>query len=219
MVRKPLSLVTSEQSAIQNIRGFEKEARKDERLRARMPLAHSWYAVQGEGGEWLFAHSKYAGYENNNATRYLEAATPWGGISGGPTERALAQWFVEVDPDTSLGKEIHQALGNFLAKMRSRPRKGARICVLRSELDRHPAAGGARSEAFLARISTDPRICGGRPCIKGTRMRVSDLLQMMADGATQAEISEDFPYITAEDIAAALAFAAKASDHRVIRAA
>ena len=76
----------------------------------------------------------------------------------------------------------------------------------------------AGSDLF-ARISADPAVCGGRPCIKGTRMRVSDLVAMLAEGASQAEILADFPYLAAEDIAAALAYAAQATDHRVIRSA
>ena len=56
---------------------------------------------------------------------------------------------------------------------------------------------------LLDRIASDPRICGGRPCIKGTRMRVSDIVDMLAQGVTSAEIVEDFPYISEDDIAAA----------------
>ena len=72
---------------------------------------------------------------------------------------------------------------------------------------------------LFSRISIDSEICGGRPCIKGTRMRVSDILDMMAHGASQAEILQDFPYLAAEDIAAALAYGASATDHRVVRVA
>jgi uncharacterized protein (DUF433 family) len=50
-------------------------------------------------------------------------------------------------------------------------------------------------------------------------MRVSDIVDMLAQGATVAEIVEDFPYISEDDVAAALAFAARAVDHRIIRAA
>ena len=65
----------------------------------------------------------------------------------------------------------------------------------------------------------DPLICGGRPCIKGTRMRVSDIMGMMAHGAGPAEILADYPYLSEDDIAAALAYAARATDHRVIQPA
>lgn len=69
------------------------------------------------------------------------------------------------------------------------------------------------------RITTDPEILGGRPCIRGLRIRVTDVLDMLAGGATPAEILGDFPDLEAEDIGAALDYAARAVDHPVIRAA
>jgi uncharacterized protein (DUF433 family) len=71
-------------------------------------------------------------------------------------------------------------------------------------------------DSALARISIDPEICGGRPCIRGTRMRVSDLIEMLASGATKTQILADYDYLTEDDIAAALAYAARATNHRVI---
>ncbi len=47
------------------------------------------------------------------------------------------------------------------------------------------------------RITLDPHVCGGRPCIRGLRIRVTDLQERLAAGATQAEILEDFPYLEA----------------------
>ena len=69
------------------------------------------------------------------------------------------------------------------------------------------------------RITVDPNICGGRPCIRGMRIRVSDILDMLACGASQTDILEDYPYLEAEDIAAALEFAARQTDHPVRRVA
>jgi uncharacterized protein (DUF433 family) len=71
-------------------------------------------------------------------------------------------------------------------------------------------------DSILSRISIDPDVCGGRPCIRGTRMRVSDLVEMLASGATKAEILADYNYLAEEDISAALAYAARATNHRVI---
>lgn len=82
-----------------------------------------------------------------------------------------------------------------------------------------PTASPGDTDARLERIVSAPDICGGRPCIRGTRMRVSDLLELMASGARTEEILEDFPYLAAEDIQAALAYAARSADHRVIKAA
>ncbi len=69
------------------------------------------------------------------------------------------------------------------------------------------------------RITVDPGVCGGRPCIRGLRIRVKDILDMLAAGAAAGEILEDYPYLEAEDIPAALRFAAVQTDHPVLRSA
>ena len=69
------------------------------------------------------------------------------------------------------------------------------------------------------RIAADPAICGGRPVVKGTRLRVTDVLDMLAGGASEAEIVADFPYVTGEDVRACLTFAARSADHPVVLAA
>lgn len=69
------------------------------------------------------------------------------------------------------------------------------------------------------RITVNPLQCGGRPCIRGMRIRVKDVLDMLAGGATQEEIVTDFPELELEDIRAALAYAARYFDHPVIVAA
>ena len=71
----------------------------------------------------------------------------------------------------------------------------------------------------LDRIAVSPDVCGGRPCIRGTRMRVRDILDLLAAGASRVEILEDYPYLVDEDISAALEYAAQQTDHRVITAA
>lgn len=73
--------------------------------------------------------------------------------------------------------------------------------------------------AGFPRISVDPQVCGGRPVVTGTRVRVSDVLEMLAGGATPAEILADFPYLTEEDVRAVLAYAAAQADHAVVLAA
>jgi uncharacterized protein (DUF433 family) len=71
---------------------------------------------------------------------------------------------------------------------------------------------------LLERITVEPGKCGGRPCLRGLRIRVTDILGMLAEGATHAEILEDFPYLEPDDIKAALAYAARQSDHAVLHA-
>lgn len=69
------------------------------------------------------------------------------------------------------------------------------------------------------RITVDPEQCGGRPCIRGMRVRVRDILELLAAGASREEILEDYPYLEAADITAALEFAARQSDHPVMHVA
>lgn len=72
--------------------------------------------------------------------------------------------------------------------------------------------------SLLDRISIDPEVVHGRPAIRGTRMRVSDVLSLLAAGADEAEILEDYPYLTSEDIKACLAYAAAQADHAILTA-
>jgi uncharacterized protein (DUF433 family) len=62
------------------------------------------------------------------------------------------------------------------------------------------------------RIAIDPAICGGRPTIAGTRMRVTDILEALASGASEEELVRDFPYLSAEDVRACLAYSANAAN-------
>jgi uncharacterized protein (DUF433 family) len=72
-------------------------------------------------------------------------------------------------------------------------------------------------QSHLDRITFDPEICGGRPCIRGQRIRVTDILDLLAGGSTRAEILDDFPYLEEDDITASLEYAARVIDHPVIR--
>lgn len=60
-----------------------------------------------------------------------------------------------------------------------------------------------------SRIAIDPAVCGGRPVLAGTRMRVTDVLEMLAGGASAADIADNFPYVGEEDVRAVLAYAAR----------
>ena len=60
------------------------------------------------------------------------------------------------------------------------------------------------------RIAVDPGVCGGKPTVAGTRVRVADVLELLAEGVGEAEILADFPYLTDEDVRACLAFASAA---------
>ena len=73
--------------------------------------------------------------------------------------------------------------------------------------------------SHLDRITFDPAQCAGRPCIRGLRIRVKDILDLLAAGASREEILQDYPYLEAEDIVATLQFAARQADHPVLRSA
>jgi len=68
----------------------------------------------------------------------------------------------------------------------------------------------------MQRITFNPNQCGGRPCIRGMRIRVKDVLDMLAGGASEAEILESYPYLEREDIQASLEYAAAQVDHAVL---
>lgn len=69
------------------------------------------------------------------------------------------------------------------------------------------------------RITADPSILAGKPCIRGMRIRVADILEMLAVGAARKDILNDYPYLEDGDITAALEYAVGAVDHRLIKAA
>lgn len=71
----------------------------------------------------------------------------------------------------------------------------------------------------LNRITTDLQICGGRPCIRHMRIRVKDILNLLASGASTEEILEDYPYLEADDIKASLEYAAHQMDHPILSVA
>jgi uncharacterized protein (DUF433 family) len=69
------------------------------------------------------------------------------------------------------------------------------------------------------RITVDPAQCGGRPCLRGLRIRVKDVLDLLAAGASREEILADYPLLEAGDITASLEYAARQSDHPVLHIA
>ena len=71
-------------------------------------------------------------------------------------------------------------------------------------------------EQLLKRITIDPRVCFGKPCIRGHRIWVSLILDRLAEGATNAEILDDYPQLEEADIMACLAYGAEMSRERFI---
>ena len=71
----------------------------------------------------------------------------------------------------------------------------------------------------LNRITIDDAQCGGRPCIRGMRIRVTDILELLGAGASIEEILQDYPYLEHEDVLAVIEYAARQTDHSVLLSA
>jgi uncharacterized protein (DUF433 family) len=71
----------------------------------------------------------------------------------------------------------------------------------------------------IHRISIDPEKCGGRPSIRSLRIRVKDILDLLASGASHQEILEDYPELEEGDIVASLEYASMQNDHPVLSVA
>lgn len=72
--------------------------------------------------------------------------------------------------------------------------------------------------ALLDRITIEPGKCGGKPCIRGMRIRVVDVLDLLAAGLTHEQIVEELPDLEPDDVKAAIAFAARRMDHPILSA-
>jgi uncharacterized protein (DUF433 family) len=70
---------------------------------------------------------------------------------------------------------------------------------------------------LLDRITVEPDKCGGRPCIRDKRIRVTDILDLLSHGASHEEILEDYPFLERDDILAAIAYASRLTDHVVLQ--
>jgi uncharacterized protein (DUF433 family) len=80
----------------------------------------------------------------------------------------------------------------------------------------HPKREDRKVSNLLERISIDPDVCGGKPCIRGTRIWVSLILDLLADGMTEAQVRAEYPQLAHEDVLAAIAYGAEAARERVI---
>lgn len=69
-----------------------------------------------------------------------------------------------------------------------------------------------------SRITINSDHCGGRPCIRGLRIRVIDILDLLANGLTHQQIVEEFPDLEPDDIVAAIAYARNKIDHPIVAA-
>jgi uncharacterized protein (DUF433 family) len=92
-------------------------------------------------------------------------------------------------------------------------------CELQPLMLIYPIMNASVHQSHLSRITSDPSICGGKPCIRGQRIRVKDVIELLAAGASHEEILTDYPYLEVGDILASLEYAALQMDHPVVRIA
>lgn len=182
-------------------------------LAGRMKQHPAWYAIKNENGEWLFGPSKFIGYQNASAENYLSS---YSRKDGTETEPVLRQWFVAVDENSALGRDLRAAFTAFAQRYGKEPNARWRVSVSAAHLQSSPRPS---MSDLSERIALNPDICGGRAHIRGTRVRVTDIMAALAHGETIEEILEDFPYLSEPDIRAALQYAASTVDHLVLTAA
>jgi len=210
-------LVSEMEQAKQNIDRYQRELAGSEELQAIMSYARSWHGYRAADGSWHVAPSKFIGYVNSNAATYLRLHQE---RDGRRSEGALRTWFRALEPGSAEYEDVAAAVLRLFAQYGRAPNKLLRVNAPKPEgvAEARPDDAWHRSH-LRSRVTFDARVCGGRPCIRGMRIRISDILDMLAAGATRQEILADFPYLEDEDISAALAYAAESTDHRVVSVA
>src|SRR6266542_814582 len=123
--------VSAPHQVASNVRKFASELARSPELQSKLGHVHAWYAVRLADGTWTFGPSKFVGYPDNTAKKYLE--TYQTNADGRETEHALRRWFSEVDLESRLGRELIAALEEFLARWGRKPRSGSRISVISDE--------------------------------------------------------------------------------------
>ena len=81
------------------------------------------------------------------------------------------------------------------------------------------SSGALNYSSAMNRITLDPEQCGGRPCIRGMRIRVTDVLDLLSNGLTSQQVLEELPDLELEDIQACLQYASRKLNHPVLVAA
>lgn len=208
-------IVSEAAQVVANILAYQREIERSADLADRIRQHVAWYAIRAPDGRWMFGPSKFIGYLQMNSDKYLAISGHGGEANGRETERKLEEWFVQEPENTARFRELKTVFEEFANRFGKTANRRWRISLL-------PEAQNQASKdqtKLLRRILTDPEICGGRPCVRGTRVRVADVLSMMSGGISRETILADYPYLSPEDIDACLAWAAMAVDHRIVRAA
>lgn len=119
------TIVAHKQQSFDNIARFEAELDESPELQRRLAYARAWYAVLNEDGEWVFAPSKFCGYENMTAEEYVNDDPR----DGRRTEKQLQNWFSVVPEGEELFDELNEQLTAFLSHYDKPPSTAVRINV------------------------------------------------------------------------------------------
>jgi uncharacterized protein (DUF433 family) len=207
-------LVATREDAIANILSFRKELESSVGLQRIIGYSPCWYVLNDSEGYGI-APSKWVGYLRIDADAYLANN---GAHDGRETEKVLHQWFEEVPCESAEHRQLLRVAFDLLAPFNKKPNARIQFWKL-PEYSASTSRPRARQQDLMAQIVFDPNICSGKPTLRGTRMRVSDVLELLAGGDSPETILHDFPYLRREHIDAALSYAANVVGHRVVLAA
>jgi uncharacterized protein (DUF433 family) len=212
------NIITNFSEASHNILRFVEELRQAPGLQSRLGTFKVWYAIQNTNETMNFAPSKFIGRRKNTAVAHLRESGGSGKRHGNDGKKILDQWFVDVPITSAQHRHLWNALSTLYASYGKTPNAGARFRLPggKADIEKKHFNPSYPSDDLIV---YDPEICNGKPTLKGTRIRVVDVLQLLAGGETVDSILQDYPSLQRFHIDAALAYAAIAVDHRVIRAA
>ncbi len=127
-----MKFATSATQVISAIENFGHDVPNNKALQARLSFARAWYAVKSQTGSWMFGPSKFIGYSDMNAAKYL--ATSDKGLDGRKTEAILQQWFTEIPTSEDLHHELKSALFDYLSQFGKVPSTKTRISIINCDL-------------------------------------------------------------------------------------
>lgn len=208
------NVATDISDVIANIKNYN-DAAAEGSLRTMIAYVRHWYAAKAADGSWLFGPSKFIGYAGITASTYEQMHEE---LDGRVTEGALKEWFIELPAGDAFEAVLRKELRRFIATHGKSLNQLARIHVLK---DHAPSLLSSMKpvQGEKWRITSSADMLAGKPCLRGLRIRVADILEMLALGASREQILEDYPYLEDGDITAALEYAMGAVDHRLVKAA
>ena len=136
-------LVTSLRAVRDAIDRFEAELQHSPPLAGRLAYARAWYACRDDNGRWHFGPSKFVGYEDLTAQRYIDLSR--NGLDGRRTESQLRKWFTLIDPSTALQEQLSSQLSVMLAQHGKAPSRKMRISIPHEDHDELLGDGPAGS--------------------------------------------------------------------------